>query len=121
MEAAEYGENTVITLDENHAHAWAEYYLDGVGWIPFEVTPGYIDDELENAAFSFSGESGKLYYQSDKPITNVIKKEKKDKLTELKNSFRFNPVYLTFVFTGALLALAVYIIIMRKKCFSSIL
>lgn len=114
-EAAEYGENTVITLDENHAHAWAEYYLDGVGWIPFEVTPGYIDDELENAAFSFSGESGKLYYQSDKPITNVIKKEKKDKLTELKNSFRFNPIYLTFVFTGALLALAVYIIIMRKK------
>ncbi len=34
-----------VTLTERHAHAWAEYYLDGVGWMPFEVTPGYIDNE----------------------------------------------------------------------------
>ena len=102
-EAASYGENAVITLDESHAHAWAEYYLDGVGWVPFETTPGYMDDELEQAAFSFSGESGKLYYQSDKPITNVIKKENKDKLTELQNSFRFNAVYLVFPLIAALL------------------
>lgn len=34
-----------ITLTARHAHAWAEYYLDGVGWIPFEVTPNYIDNE----------------------------------------------------------------------------
>lgn len=29
-----------------------EYYMDGVGWIPFEVTPGYIDEDelLETAA-----------------------------------------------------------------------
>lgn len=25
----------------NMAHAWPEIYLDGVGWIPFEPTPGY--------------------------------------------------------------------------------
>ena len=34
-----------VTLTERHAHAWAEYYLDGVGWVPFEVTPGYMDNE----------------------------------------------------------------------------
>lgn len=33
------GETYMAT--ENNAHAWAEYYLDGVGFIPFEVTPGY--------------------------------------------------------------------------------
>lgn len=32
-------------ISEKKAHAWTEYYLDGVGWLPFEVTPGYIDDE----------------------------------------------------------------------------
>lgn len=34
-----------VRLDESYAHAWAEFYLDGVGWIPFEVTPGYLDGE----------------------------------------------------------------------------
>lgn len=45
LEAAEYVAGQTITISEDHAHAWAEYYLDGVGWIPFEVTPGYIDEE----------------------------------------------------------------------------
>lgn len=25
----------------NTAHAWTEIYFDGIGWIPFEMTPGY--------------------------------------------------------------------------------
>jgi hypothetical protein len=33
-------------LDRN-GHAWAEIYLNGVGWIPFEMTPGYASDEKE--------------------------------------------------------------------------
>ena len=31
------------TLDETHAHAWVEYYQDGVGWLPFETTPSYLN------------------------------------------------------------------------------
>lgn len=114
-EAESYGENADIILDENHAHAWAEYYLDGVGWVPFEVTPGYMDDELEKASFSFSGENGKLYYQSDKPITNVIKKDNKDKLTELQNPFKFNSVYLVFPLAAAFIAFMIYIVIKRRR------
>lgn len=43
--------NSAISIDETHAHAWVEFYQDGVGWIPFEVTPVYLnimekDDEL---------------------------------------------------------------------------
>lgn len=48
-EAAQYTGGEPVTLTENHAHAWAEYYLDGVGWIPFETTPPYIDEEELNA------------------------------------------------------------------------
>lgn len=35
--------NTAVTIDETHAHAWAEFYQDGVGWIPFEATPPYLN------------------------------------------------------------------------------
>lgn len=31
-----------IKLTAVNCHSWAEYYEDGVGWIPFEVTPDYI-------------------------------------------------------------------------------
>lgn len=30
-------------IDETHAHAWTEYYQDGVGWVPFETTPSYLN------------------------------------------------------------------------------
>lgn len=40
MTDAQTGETT-LTLTGNDAHAWAEYYEDGVGWIPFEATPPY--------------------------------------------------------------------------------
>lgn len=32
-----------IIIDDDHSHAWVEVYQDGIGWIPFEVTPPYID------------------------------------------------------------------------------
>lgn len=35
--------NGVITLTAENYHYWAEYYLDGVGWLPLEVFPDYAD------------------------------------------------------------------------------
>lgn len=37
-------------VDGTHAHAWVEYYQDGVGWLPFESTPSYLGimDTAEN-------------------------------------------------------------------------
>lgn len=32
-----------IKVYSDMAHAWPEVYLDGIGWIPFEPTPGYAD------------------------------------------------------------------------------
>ena len=30
-------------LDDSHSHAWVEFYQDGIGWLPFEVTPSYLN------------------------------------------------------------------------------
>lgn len=35
--------NGTVYVNEKDAHAWVEFYQDAVGWIPFEVTPGYLN------------------------------------------------------------------------------
>lgn len=42
VDAAEMKADEPFYIDGTHAHAWAEYYQDGVGWLPFEVTPTYM-------------------------------------------------------------------------------
>ena len=34
---------STVSITGKDAHAWVEYYQDGIGWIPFEVTPPYMD------------------------------------------------------------------------------
>lgn len=41
-DADEMGEDTEIGILDYNAHAWVEYYHDGLGWIPFEVDPNYL-------------------------------------------------------------------------------
>lgn len=35
------GTSEQVTVSQKYAHAWPEIYLDGMGWIPVEVTPKY--------------------------------------------------------------------------------
>lgn len=46
-----------VELTEENAHAWAEYYLEDVGFVPFEVTPGYVEQEETTAAVGGDGAS----------------------------------------------------------------
>lgn len=36
-----------LNLTATDAHAWTEIYLDGQGWTPLEVTPGYYNQTLD--------------------------------------------------------------------------
>lgn len=44
-----------FTLTASDAHAWAEIYQDGVGWIPFETAPGYLNLMEREDALSGTG------------------------------------------------------------------
>ena len=47
-------EDSYYTVKNLDAHAWVEVYFDGIGWIPFEPTPGYVEN----------------FYKVWKPISN---------------------------------------------------
>lgn len=36
-------EDSYYIVKNSDAHAWVEVYFDGIGWIPFEPTPGYVE------------------------------------------------------------------------------
>lgn len=114
-DAAQYNSGEKIVLTEENAHAWTEYYLEGVGWIPFEVTPGYMDDELEKAAFITTGESSKHYEQNKLPETDVEQDRPKNDITEAKKNY----AVIIAVFAGSIIlllaALAAYILVMRNR------
>ena len=59
QDVADVAPGDTITVTKGQAHAWAEYYLDGIGWIPFEVTPGYVDEEEnQQVAQMLAGDTG---------------------------------------------------------------
>lgn len=59
VQALENGDTLILT--QKNSHAWTEYYLDGVGWLPFDATPGYTDyiayDLPPNGAPADTGEA----------------------------------------------------------------
>jgi transglutaminase-like putative cysteine protease len=38
--------SVTIDVKDNRSHAWAEVYIDGIGWIPYEFTAGYTQQEI---------------------------------------------------------------------------
>lgn len=49
-------DHQTIGLDDSHSHAWVEIYQDGIGWVPFEVTPPYINLMEQSNALQYTGD-----------------------------------------------------------------
>lgn len=68
-DAAENAEpNAVIALDGSCGHAWCEIYQDGLGWIPFEVAPKYLNLMEQNDVL-FSSAVSDMPMQSESEPT----------------------------------------------------
>lgn len=61
------GEEIAVTAAQ--AHCWAEYYEDGVGWLPFETTPPYIGLMKSAGSVRVAGEPQNAPKPQRKPET----------------------------------------------------
>ncbi len=43
-----------MTIKDSNAHAWTEIYIDGIGWIPVEVTSNTLDGNVINQESDFN-------------------------------------------------------------------
>ena len=112
-EASKLANGETVTLDENHAHAWAEYYLNGVGFVPFEVTPGYVDNEEYEL-----GGSQQPEYVYDGNQMKYAQVERPEEISELKQDpfvFSLNPLLLLWLLPLAILALVLLLVLRRQK------
>lgn len=122
-EAKNYAPMEEITITEGHAHAWTEIYLDGIGWIPFEVTPGYIDEEelakAEQVISDGIGEGAGKSYSGSKLTYKPPKQQENDQKAPERNSmFRFKVkdlISLLLIILLILLFIAIYRILKKRK------
>lgn len=112
-EASRLADGQTVTLDENHAHAWAEYYLNGVGFVPFEVTPGYIDEE----EFELGGSQRPEYVYNGNQM-QYAQVERPEEISELRQDpfvFSMNLLWLLWLLPLALLAVLILLILRRRN------
>ncbi|MBQ2804058.1 MAG: transglutaminase domain-containing protein [Lachnospiraceae bacterium] len=101
-----------VSVYANMAHAWPEAYIDGVGWIPFEPTPGYERIrytpweivEHKNADNSNMGMSWEVEQEEEMEVV-------KDTLTEEENNlFRQDSKIVRFVLGTLLITIIILIL-----------
>ncbi|MEQ8155871.1 MAG: transglutaminase domain-containing protein [Clostridiaceae bacterium] len=99
--------NVVLDVKDSFAHAWAEIYVDGVGWVPAELTPGYYNPDKDPSKSTgkdenISKKDKNFYNDQQKALSNDSKVEAK------KNT---NPLSFTRYAATAAAAVLLFIII----------
>lgn len=74
--------NQTINIKQSNYHCWAEYYQDGIGWIPFETSSKYRD--LMGTNDSISGNNNDSNSSDKQTIQNVNKDKHLDDEVEEK-------------------------------------
>lgn len=119
-DAADMQSGDTLKLDATHAHAWAEYYEDGVGWLPFEATPNYLS--LMEQDENYKDISGLVGSSDEQTRKNAIQPETMNEKTEssllvflLKNRLLIVLVLAALLALGLLLAFLFWLFKQRKK------
>lgn len=104
------------TLDETHAHAWVEYYQDGVGWLPFETTPSYLNvmpkaEDYQDISGAASGTGTKQETEEDLEEEETQEEEEFDWLLIIEILLLAGIAVLFLL----LLSFLIYVIIQRRK------
>lgn len=77
------------TVKDRCAHAWVEIYMDGIGWVPYDMTPGYTTsdgdlptDEKYSDMLKQEHEKHKKEQQSTEPETEQPTEQEMEQSTE---------------------------------------
>ena len=116
-QAAKMTAGECVVLTEENAHAWAEFYLSGVGFVPFEVTPGYVDPEDFLVGGDMDGEGSEtlLYSASAMSYAETEAPEVEARETGNRTPFRLAAKTAGLLILLLLLAAAVWILLRRRS------
>ena len=89
-----------VLLGANQAHAWCEIYIQGIGWTPIEVTPGFYNQTIQPDNVIDVGEAyssgAHENVASDTPVAGDVDKEHGE-----NRQTRFLPLVLGVSVAGA--------------------
>lgn len=102
-------DNSTINIPKNNFHCWAEYYQDGVGWIPFETIKSYMDlmgmnDSFTSGLENETNDNRQISQEIDRDNYNGEEPEKEKNDDNDKNKSELN--YLIWIICS-LLAIAI--------------
>lgn len=115
--AGTMGAGEALILTQEYAHAWVEYYLDGIGWIPFEVTPGYENELVYHLPPDGTGVQAQNEVPETQPDTDEppVKQEPDEgSLTKLHATKIVRNVLLGLLVL-AVLAFIIRVILLRRR------
>lgn len=69
----------VATVTGDSAHAWAEVYKSGKGWMPAETTPGYVKENADNTGQPVSNQNPEQEEETEQPSEDVETEQPKEK------------------------------------------
>lgn len=105
------GKESVNKVSSDCAHAWPEAYLDGIGWVSFEPTPGmHVETSWELSGVSADGEKVNATYDKAGKEEDTGEDDMSDELKESeKRSINFYQILIP-VLSGIVLTLLVFAI-----------
>ncbi len=99
----------VLELTENSSHAWPECYIEGVGWIIFEPTPGYRISQRWKTTAEAEAEREVSVSGSQPEIPEETEVILPDKIYTEHEEESFNFSYIIIILLAALAASALLI------------
>ncbi len=112
-------------VTNNNAHSWVEIYFDGVGWVPFEPTKGFVNpytltNDYRDVTDPVNTEEQKEVVEEEEPEEIPEKPEELEEVSSAKNNgrsmvdFRLGSVGMYGIIIGmVLVAFIIYVTRMK--------